>query len=113
MLRAWQRVFEGLDVAGPALPHVAASTGESNRADVHVHGLPTTLAIGDPVISLGVGAKVVSALNRFASWPTSFLSRSTGPAGSALESDAGSSNCAPLCWLVLLTSSHLRPYRQR
>jgi hypothetical protein len=64
MLRAWQRVFEGLDVAGPALPHVAASTGESNRADVHVHGLPTTLAIGDPVISLGVGAKVVSALNR-------------------------------------------------
>ena len=62
MLRAWQRVFEGLDVA--TVTDTGASDGEEGATDAAPVQLPDALAIGDPILSLGASAKVVSALNR-------------------------------------------------
>lgn len=61
MLRAWQRVFEGLDVA--TVTDTGASDDEEGATDA-APVLPDALAIGDPILSLGASAKVVSALNR-------------------------------------------------
>ncbi len=61
MLRAWQRVFEGLDAAKSA---ATAPADEGDVLEAEKVGLPTALAVGDPILSLGASAKVVSALNR-------------------------------------------------
>jgi len=62
MLRAWQRVFESLDVSTSisAIPAHEVNAPE----DTGEVGLPAALAIGDPILSVGASAKVVSALNR-------------------------------------------------
>ena len=64
MLRAWQRVFEGLDAAVLTTVPSGDASVESEAADTRVVELPTALAVGDPIISLGTNAKVISALNR-------------------------------------------------
>ncbi len=57
MVFAWQRVFEGLEVAaGPG-------DGEDG-AEGKIATLPELLAIGDPIVSLGASPKVASALDR-------------------------------------------------
>ncbi len=58
MVLAWQRVFEGLD----------ASSGVGDAADdtdgqIAV-ALPESLAIGDPIVSIGASPRVASALDR-------------------------------------------------
>jgi serine/threonine protein kinase len=61
MLRAWQRVFEGLD-AQPVQTPGGANAPE--LADSEAVTLPEQLSLDDPILSLGASAKVVSALNR-------------------------------------------------
>ena len=67
MLFAWKRVFDGLDQA----PVETAAADEASREDRPGSGgdrptvrLPDVLELDDPVVSLGAGAKVVSALSR-------------------------------------------------
>ena len=62
MLRAWQRIFEELDAVTPA--RTAASLEESKATEATLLALPETLALGDPIVSVGAGAKVISALSR-------------------------------------------------
>lgn len=66
MLFAWKRVFDDLDmavaVATTADDEDAKAAG--GHADRGTARLPATLGLGDPVVSLGATAKVVSALAR-------------------------------------------------
>ena len=64
MLRAWQRVFEGLDAAVPSSPSSAAYSEGGDVAESQAWVLPAALAVGDPIVSLEASAKVISALNR-------------------------------------------------
>lgn len=61
MLRAWQRVFEGLDtLAGRSV----SDTGDDDQAEEPTRPLPEALALGDPISSVGASPKVASALDR-------------------------------------------------
>lgn len=62
MLRAWQRVFGGID--GALAPQPGQADEASTPGDTKDIVLPVVLAVDDPLLSIGASGKVLSALNR-------------------------------------------------